>query len=301
MKEGQSAGSLTESSHVDQYPVDVAGGFSRMRLGEILVAMGLLKSRDRDLALERQSKRGLLFGETCRRLKMISASDLNQALALQFGNLNPLTPSVRFGADLVTVSHPNGTYADTVRALSARLMSRCLAEGRKVLGVASAEAGDGRSHIAANLAVCLAQAGWKTLLVDADLRNPKQHQTFGVSQHPGLSRLLCGFTPEDVVRQVPYFKNFSLITAGPLPPNPSDLLGRGELSALIEKAKGYYDIVLLDTPPAARFPDAEMIASAVDTVLVIVRKNRTRLSKTRDFAEVLSENGVHIIGTLVNT
>lgn len=280
-------------------PARIASGFSQMKLGEILVSLGVIDSRERDFALERQLDLDLLFGECCLRLRLIRSADLSRALARQFGAVSSLVESPRFGKDLVSVKEPNGAYTEALRALAQRLLSTVLAVNRRVLAISSVESGEGRSHVASNLGVCLARAGYRTLLVDADLRAPKQHSNFGIEQYPGLSRLLCGFAPEDVVRDIPYVENLSLITAGPVPPNPSELLGRKHLRVLIDQARSHYDTVLVDTPAGAHFPDAQLIAAAADGALMVVRKNRTREQEVKDFAERLSASGVTLTGTLM--
>jgi protein-tyrosine kinase len=280
--------------------VGVHKGFARRPLGEIMVAMGLIDGRSRDVVLERQQAMALPFGECCRRLKLIDAEGLSKALAWQFGYVYPAFGSTQFTKDLVMVSDPFGAYADAMRSVASRLMSRWIGAGSNALAVTSAEPGEGRSHVAANLAVSFAQAGYMTLLIDADLRKPKQHIIFGVSQHPGLSRLLCGFAPEDVVNRIGQFRNLAVITSGPRPPNPSELLGRNELAVLMTQAKECYDVVLVDTPAATSFSDAESIALAAGGALLVVRKSRTRQAKLRGLAESLADNGVEVVGTVMN-
>jgi receptor protein-tyrosine kinase len=179
-------------------------------------------------------------------------------------------------------------------------MSGPVKEGRKVLAITSAAAGDGRTHVAANLAASLAIAGWRVLLVDADLRRPKQHLVFNVPQHPGLSRLLCGFAPKEVVRAAPDIANLSLVTAGPVPPDPLDLLSRGEFRAFLEQAINYYDVILIDTPAGSECLDAEIIASTAGSALIIVQKNKTRQRDAQSFVERLEKSGVQTVGTLMN-
>lgn len=280
-------------------PAEARKRFSQHRLGEILVMLGMISSEDRDTVLERQEKLALPFGECCVRLKLIDAGDLAQALAWQFGYLHPVSGSFTFGKELVMVSQPFGPYAEALRSVSGRLMSRWVKGGRNVLAVTSAEGGEGRTHVTANLAVSFAQAGWRTLLVDADLRRPRQHLIFDVPQHPGLSRLLCGYAPRDVVRQIEHLKYLTVITSGPLPPNPLELLGRDELSEFLDQAKEYYDVVLVDTPASTAFADAELIASAAGNALIIVRKGTTRQRKVESLAKSLTGNGVEIAGTLM--
>jgi len=265
-----------------------------------MVMLELLSAQDRDIVVERQRELDLPFGECCLHLKLIDAEALSQALAWQFGLLSPTSKSFDYGKDLVLLSRPLSPYAEALRSIGVRLMSSWVKPGRNVLAITSPDTGEGRSHVAANLAISLDQAGWRTLLVDADFRKPKQHINFDIPQHPGLSRLLCGFAPIDVVRQVPYLHRLALVTSGPPPPNPSELLSRNDLSVFLGKAREYYDIVLVDTPAAYGFPDTELIANAAGSAMIIAKKNRTRDRSIRDLVGTFAANGVGVVGTVLN-
>jgi protein-tyrosine kinase len=295
------SGWLAEAQCRDRdFAIDVRERFSHRRLGEIMVMMDLLSRNDIDEVLERQEELGLPFGECCLRLKLINESDLSQALAWQFGYVHPVSRSLTFAKDLVMVTDPFGPYAEALRSISGRLVSRWIGAGRNVLPITSAEPEDGRSHVAANLAVSFAQARLRTLLVDADLRKSRQHVIFDAPQHPGLSRLLCGFAPKDVVRHFPSLKYLALIPSGPIPPNPLELLGRNELTTFMEQAGEYYDVVVVDTPAGEVFADAELIASAAGSALIIARRNQTHQRKVQNLASRLTDNGVQIAGTIMN-
>src|SRR5262249_27369201 len=142
----------------------------------------------------------------------------------------------------------------------------------KVLAVVSPDAGDGRSYLAANLAVVFAQLGEKTLLVDADLRRPRQHRLFGHGTGPGLAQALSGRAGIDSAERVSYFDNLWLLTAGVAAPNPIELLSRLAFPSLIGEARKQFKIILLDTPANSRGADARIAASRSDGVLVVTRQ-----------------------------
>ena len=282
-------------------PAEARKRFSQRKLGEILVMLGLVTSQDRDRVLERQQDLALPFGECCIRLGLIDADELSHVLAWQFGYSDPVKGSFTFRKDLVTVSDPFGPYAEALRSVSCRLMSRWIRGGEpNLLAITSAQSGEGRSHVAANLAVSFCQAGLRTLLIDADFRNPKQHLIFCVPQHPGLSRLLCGFTPKDVANRIAPLGNLTLITSGPVPPNPVELLGRKELAMFMQHAGENYDVVLVDTPAGTEYFDTELIASATGVALIVARVNRARQRKVENLAQNFAEKGIQIAGTLTN-
>jgi len=295
------SGWLAEAQSPERdFAIDVRERFANRRLGEIMVMMGQINQHDVDDVLEHQEELGLLFGECCLHLKLIDEKNLSQALAWQFGYVHPVSGSLSFGKDLVMVTDPFGPYAEALRSISGTLMSRWVRAGRNVLPVTSAEPEDGRSHVAANLAVSFAQARRRTILVDADLRKSRQHVIFDVPQHPGLSRLLCGFAPKEVVRHFPSLKYLALIPSGPLPPNPLELLSRDQLATFMKQAGEYYDVVVVDTPPSGSFADAELIASAAGSALIVARRNQTHQRKVQDLAGRLKESGVQIAGTVMN-
>jgi len=282
-------------------PDGIRARFTRCKLGEIMVLMGMLGNSDRDRVLQRQHRLRLPFGECCRRMRLITQEQLVQALGWQFGFLHPLSGAFTFTRDLVMVYEPFSDYGEALRAVCVRLLSRWAEKGRNALAVTSPGPKEGRSHIAANLAVTFAQLGYKTLLLDADLRNPRQHQIFDLPLHPGLSRLLCGYAPDEVAYRVNSLKNLTLITAGPVPPNPLELIGRSQFPAFLQYAREHYDLVIVDTPCGARHMDAELIASAAGSALVVALENHSRVGAVRAFTRHLIGNGVCLAGTLMNT
>lgn len=302
----ESAARVAGSGWLAQVPSKAGGALEERRrvaqqkLGDIMIMLGILTTEDRDRVLTRQEKLGIPFGECCLRLKLIKHKDLSRALAWQFGDRHPESRSREYGKELVVVSDPFGAYAEALRSVGVKLMSRWVKEGHKAIAIVSAGADDGRSHVTANLAVSLALAGWRTLLIDADLRRPRQHEIFNLPQHPGLSRLLCGFAPKDVVRHVLSLGELSVITSGPLPPNAIELFSRKEFSAFLRQAEGYYDVLLIDTPGAGEFPDVELIASAAGSALIVVQKNESRERDVQKLVSSLGSTGVEIAGTIMN-
>lgn len=282
---------------------DLAGRvnrFGRRRLGEIMVALGHLSARDRDRVLIRQPALRLPFGECAARMRLIDRDQLQQALACQFGFPLAVSGQDRISRDLVMLRDPFGDYGQALRMASLRLMTRCATLGCGALAVTGPGRREGRSHLAANLAVACAQAGHRVLLIDADLRNPRQHEIFGVGRHPGLSRLLCGYAPEDAAHRLPGLRSLTLVTAGPPAPNPLELLGSGALAALVAHARERHDLIVLDTPASSRWPDAELIACAAGGALLVVEENRSRTRAVAALRERLSANGVVVAGALVS-
>jgi protein-tyrosine kinase len=169
-----------------------------------------------------------------------------------------------------------------------------------MLAVVSPGPGEGRSYVTANLAVVFAQLGQRTLLVDADLRAPRQHRIFNVTDRIGLSSILAGRADSGAVVPVPEFGTLSLLPAGACPPNPQELLLRPAFAALLEELASAFDVILLDTPPGRLYADAQSLAFRVGSVMVLARKDHTRFADTASVIRVLSDTGASVVGTLLN-
>jgi protein-tyrosine kinase len=147
--------------------------------------------------------------------------------------------------------------------------------------------------------VLFAQLGMRTLLVDADLRAPRQYRIFDVADHGGLSSVLSGRAAGEV--PLPAFGPLAVMAAGPLPPNPQELLLRPALASYLELAGAQYDVVLVDTPPARDTADTHGVAFCAGSALVLARVNHTRLDEAAALARDLAEAGTLVLGTVLNT
>jgi chain length determinant protein tyrosine kinase EpsG len=170
-----------------------------------------------------------------------------------------------------------------------------------VLTVVSPGAGEGRSYVAANLAASFAQLGERTLLIDADLRSPRQHQIFGIANRVGLSAVLSGRADGTAVVPLPELGRLSVLPAGGIPPNPQELLSRRVLGILLHELRANYDVIFIDTPPALPYADAQCVAFRAGSAIVINRKDHTRLADTNSVIKDMSEAGTHVIGAVLNS
>ncbi|MCI3950697.1 MAG: tyrosine-protein kinase [Burkholderiales bacterium] len=173
-------------------------------IGRILLDMGKLKAKDIARIFSLHREKGLRFGEAARKLRLVSDADVEYALSVQF-NYPYLKPGQgSLGKDLVVAHDPFDRQAEIVRDLRTQLLLHWINSERKVLAIVSPNAGDGRTFLAANLAVVFAQLGEKTLLVDADLRCPRQHRIFGLTGGSGLAHILGGRAGIDAAERVGY-------------------------------------------------------------------------------------------------
>jgi len=170
----------------------------------------------------------------------------------------------------------------------------------RILAIVSPGPGEGRSYVAANLAVAFAQLGERTLLIDADMRKPRQHRIFDVTDRFGLSAVLSGRADRRAVVPVPEFGRLSLLPAGARPPNPQELLSRDPLAILLHEVQNDFEIIIFDTPPARRYADAQTVAFRAGNALVLALKDHTRLADTNAVVHELGDAGTRTVGTVFN-
>jgi len=189
-----------------------------------------------------------------------------------------------------------------LRALRSQLMLRWFdaqAE-RKTLAIVSPGGGEGRSFIAANLAIVFSQLGERTLLIDADLRTPSQHELFKLGNGAGLSGLLAGRANTDAVISVPGLIGLSVLPAGAVPPNPQELLGRQLFGDTLRTLSRDFDVVIIDTPAASDYADAQTVAVRAGAALIVARKDQTSLPDFTELAHRLQQSGAALVGSVLS-
>ena len=271
-------------------------------IGEILIEAGRLTVEDAKRISQEQSQGGLRFGEAAVQLNLLTRADIEFALARQFDYPYLLPDSGTIASSVVTAYRPFGPVAEQIRSLRARLLVRHLERhsGQRTFTVVSAMRREGRSFIAANLAVVFSQMGERTLLIDADMRNPSQHELFHFKNVLGVSNVLAGRADlRDAVR-VPGLVGLSVLSAGSVPPNPQELLTRARLSTLIGEAGEMYDVVVVDTPAASLSADAQIIAARTSGSLLVSRIGVTDGNMLRRVVTSLNESGANLIGAVAN-
>ena len=274
-------------------------------LGAILIDGGQLSPEDAERVLQYQKQHNLRFGEAAVRLGLISEADIQFALSRQFayaylrktpGESRPLSD------DLVAAYQPFNARVEQLRAIRSQLMLRWFdrAEERQVLTVVGTERGEGRSYLAANLAIVFSQLGERTLLVDADMREPRQHFLFHLENQIGFSTLLAGRSREEAIVRIPDLAGLSVLPAGPTPPNPLELLNRLNFDEFMIQVKGAYDVIIVDTPAMSTGEDAAMIAVRTGAALAVARSGSTRVAAFTDLVQGLSDAGVAVVGSVLN-
>jgi chain length determinant protein tyrosine kinase EpsG len=276
-------------------PVDAADS----RMGMLLLEAGRLTPEDAERVLRMHRDLGIRYGEAAQRLGLVSEDDIRQALARQFAYPYVLPGQAGFSARLVAAYEPFSPQVEALRAIRSQLMLRWFARGRRALAVVGADPDDGAALFAANLAVVLSQLGEQTLLVDANLRAPRQQDIFGLKPRQGLSDLLARRSELDVIVRVPGFVDLSVLPAGTLPPNPQELLSRETFRSLHALLESRYDVVLYDLAPFGAGVDALVAASLAGGVLLAARKDHTRVADVARMAQHLVEAGAEVVGAVV--
>lgn len=278
------------------------GAGAGRHIGAILMEEGKLTASDAEQVLARQRELGWRFGEAAIELNLITDADLRQALAKQYEFPYLVSGPDGVSRELIAAWDPFHPVVEELRAVRTQLLIRWYnpEAGRRILAVASANAREGRSFVAANLAVTFSQLGQRTLLVDADFRAPRQQSIFNIPDRFGLSSVLSGRADLSAAVPVTGLTGLSVLPAGPLPPNPLELLSRGAFAALLGKAQAEYDVILIDTPPVNEYADAQSIGYRAGDALLISRKDQTRLDETERAVRELSDASARIVGTLMN-
>ncbi len=204
---------------------------------------------------------------------------------------------------LVTVEHPRSPLSEVYRGIRTNVQFSSVDRPIRTLLVTSAGPVEGKSTTAANLAVVMAQAGKRVVLVDADLRRPVQHKTFDVPNNVGLTGALLMERQLDDVDSLLYqtkVPNLKVLTSGQIPPNPSELLGSQKMRQLMERLLRNHDILIFDVPPALVVTDPMVLAKDMDAVMLVVESGKTRQPALRQTLVNLQNVGANVIGVVIN-
>jgi protein-tyrosine kinase len=273
-------------------------------IGAILIDTGRLTAEDAERVLRFQKGKNLRFGDAAIELGILTESDIRYALSYQFDYAYlPSTEAKPVSEELIAAYQPFSHEVEQLRAIRSQLMLRCFMKeaGNSALAVVAAGPGDGCSYVAANLAIVFSQLGERTLLIDSNLRSPRQHELFKLENKVGFSSILAGrATVDEAVIRIPVFVNLSVLPAGATPPNPQELLNRPAFGDLLAQARDAYDIVLLDTSGMNVGADSTVVAARAGSALLVGRMIETRVSAFRDMAQTLTRIGVAVVGSVLN-
>lgn len=284
-------------------PGSISANSSHIRkfsIGHILLDMGKITPVEAERVLRLQKETGLRFGDAALKLGLITEADIQLVLAQQFDYPYLLPGQGNHPPELVVAYQPFGAQVEVFRAVRSQLMLRWFTSGHKALAIVSYNLGDGVSLFAANLAVVFSQLGERTLLIDANLRCPQQHEIFNLRNRQGLSDVLAGRANiSEVIAKIDSFIDLSVLPAGTLPPNPLELLNRSLFDELNDQLANQFDVILYDTLAVSSGADALAIAARTDGVLVVAHNNNTRLSDINMINEQLKYSGAEVVGSVL--
>lgn len=270
-----------------------------LRMGQILVEAGRLAPEDVDRILHAQSGSGELFGQVGQDLGLLSGDDVRFALSVQF-DYPYLGPDSGLAVELVMAHRPESVAAEKWRAVRSQLALRWMStSGPQMLVVLSPDRGEGRSVAAANLAIAWAQMGRSTVLVDADLRQPRQHRLFNLAPSAGLSDWLAGRVMARGPQSIEGLRGLSVLPAGTAAPNPQELLSRPQLQQLLNRLTENNDLVVIDAPATSQCSDGLHLAARSGTALLLAHRDVSSLPRLMHLGSGLRDLGVSVVGTVL--
>jgi capsular exopolysaccharide synthesis family protein len=199
---------------------------------------------------------------------------------------------------LVTLAEPHSPASEAYRTLRTNIQFSSLDKPARTILVTGVDAGEGKSTTLANLGVVMAQSGKTVVVVDCDLRRPTLHKLFGLPAEPGLTTAILD-SKSSVFAQKTAVDGLRVVTSGPLPPNPSELLGSRQLEEILAGLAATTDMVLVDAPPIVSVSDAAVLASKVDGVILVVSAGKTRREMAQRAKSLLEKVNAHILGVVL--
>lgn len=271
---------------------------ARKRIGGVLVDNGKLRPADVANVLRQQEARSLRFGELAVKLKLVTEADVRAALAQQF-SYPVVSDAGVLGRSLVAAFQPTSPWVEALRSLRSQLMlSYFTPSARRALPLVGVDESQALERLITNLAVVFAQAGLRTLLVDANLRAPSLHGFFGLGNRQGLADVLAE-RAELSLQAVTPLSSLYLLNGGTLAPNPQELLASTRYTTLLQQLNQQFDAVLINTPPLKQAADAQLIAARAGAALLVAKEHVTHLASLERAKNKLQEAGVRLLGVVL--
>ncbi|MGE7066517.1 CpsD/CapB family tyrosine-protein kinase [Peribacillus butanolivorans] len=202
--------------------------------------------------------------------------------------------------NLIAQTNPKSPITEQYRLIRTNIQFSSVDKEIKTIAVTSAEPNDGKSTTAANLAIVLAQEEKKVLLVDADLRKPSVHYAFSLSNIHGITSVLTKKMDLRKTISNSNVSNLDILTSGPIPPNPSELLNSKAIETAINELKGIYDYIIFDTPPVLVVTDSQIVANKCDGVIMVVASGKTNKQSAVKAKELLEKTNTTLLGVVLN-
>jgi len=201
---------------------------------------------------------------------------------------------------LITRTNPRSPISEQYRTIRTNIQFAAVDRDIQVIMVTSSIPGEGKSTSAANLAVVFAQQGKNVLLIDADLRKPTMHYTFNVTNTFGLTNVLTRRMDLSEAVEKTEVENLDILSSGPIPPNPAELLGSKAMDELLKQLRTEYSTIIIDTPPLMAVADAQILASKCDGSILVINSGKTVIDNVLKSKEKLTSSSARILGTILN-
>lgn len=201
---------------------------------------------------------------------------------------------------IVTHMDPKSPISESFRNLRTNVHYTNIDKEVKIIQITSSLQGEGKSTITANYGVTLAQSGKKVLLMDCDLRRPQIHKMFSLSNTNGLSNILVGDNLMDKNIKETKIHNLFILTSGPIPPNPAEMLDSKRMRDLVDSLKDHFDMILMDSPPVMPVTDGLILSQIVDGTIVVVALGSTEREAYKKSMDALENIGANVLGTVIN-
>ncbi|NUI81619.1 polysaccharide biosynthesis tyrosine autokinase [Staphylococcus borealis] len=194
---------------------------------------------------------------------------------------------------------PKSIVSEKVRGIRSNIMFSGVEEIRSII-VTSEKPAAGKSIVSANIAITYAQAGYKTLIIDGDMRKPTQHYHFETTNYDGLSNLTIGKSDFDKAIRSTRINNLDLLTSGPIPPNPSELIASSNFTSILDKLFSIYDFILIDTPPVISVTDAQVYLRNVDDCVLVIDTEHNNKNEIKKAKRLIEQADGHLLGAILN-
>lgn len=197
-------------------------------------------------------------------------------------------------------NNPKSTISEKFRGIRSNIMFSGANSEIKSLIVTSEKPASGKSTITANIAITYAQAGYNTLIIDGDMRKPTQQNIFNLANHSGLSNLIIGKALQTDAIKETHIENLNVLTSGPIPPNPSELITSTNFHELLNKLTDGFDFIIIDTPPVTTVTDAQLYAKGVRDCVLVIDGSKNEKNEVKKAKELLIKSGGKVIGAVLN-
>jgi capsular exopolysaccharide synthesis family protein len=244
---------------------------------------------------------GVAFGLEYLDNRIRSPQEMKAQLGVPFLGMVPSVTKDKQTHDPLLARSVPANFAEAFKSIRTNVLFSSAEDGMRTVVVTSSGPGEGKSVVSCNIAVALAQAGQRVLLIDGDMRRPRVHEIFGIAQEPGLSNVLTGGAKtSDAIRRLPTVHGLWLLASGHIPPNPAELLGSHRFRDFIGSLEAHFDWVVIDSPPVLVVTDSSIVANHASGVVFVVGSDKTTRQAARAAVEQLDAANARIIGSVLN-